>query len=165
MRAAAIALALLGCASGPADGQRPAYAPTADPGDAAVEDAGLSAREIAWLVAHLGDDPDVTHARENESVRRLSSMGAEALRATAEVFRVGDARRIPFARRVFERVVSRRCRQDPARITRTLRALQGVATAPDAGEVPRWIDRSGGWSTEAMEGARAWIDGGMRCAE
>lgn len=166
MRGALLALALLGCASGPADGQRPAYAPAPEPGDAAVaEDAGIAARELAWLVAHLADDPDVTHARENESVRRLSAMGPEALRATAEVFRVHDERRIPFARRVFERALARRCRQDQARVTRTLRALQGVETGPDAGDVPRWVDRAGPWSNEVMEGVYAWVGAGARCAE
>lgn len=165
MRGVALPLALLlGCASGPADGQRPSYAP-APVADAGVEDAGLALRELAWLVAHLADDPDPSNARESEAVRRLAGMGPEALRATAEVFRVGDARRIPFARRVFERAVARRCRQDPARVTRTLRAMQGAATEPDAGEAPRWVDREGQWTTEQMARLRAWIDAGARCAE
>jgi len=166
VRRVALLLALAGCASSAADGPRTAWAPgPQDRGDAAVDDAGITAREIAWLVAHLGDDADTSNTRENESVRRLSAMGDEALRATAEVFRVGDARRMPFARRVFERALARRCRRDEARVTRTLRALQGLDASPDAGEVERWVRRGDRWSTEGMARVRAWIDAGATCAE
>lgn len=137
------------------------------PADAAVPvDAALAARETAWLVAHLADDPDPANPRESDAVRRLSALGENGLRAAVEVFRVGDERRVPFARRVFERVIERRCRHAPTRVLRTLRAMQGEGTSDDGGESPRWLERSRGrWSNEAVERARAWIDAGARCAE
>lgn len=167
MRALLVAALALGCAS--RNASAPAYVPE-PPGDASVaatdDAAGIAAGETAWLVAHLADDPDPANPRESEAVRRLAAMGEAGLRAAVEVFRVGDARRAPFARRVFERVVERRCRHALGRTTRTLRAMQGAGTDPDAGEAPRWLDRSEGrWSNEAVERTRAWIDAGARCAE
>lgn len=162
-RAFALCLTLAACASAPASGLRSEHAEPPARADAGVEDSGLAAREIAWLVAHLADDPDPASPRETEAVRRLSARGVEGLRAAAEVFRVGDARRLPFARRVFERHLRRVCGRDEERITRALRSFQGVEPSPDGGLGARWIERSGGWSHASMQVALAWIDGGADC--
>ncbi|MEZ4390721.1 MAG: hypothetical protein R3A48_06455 [Polyangiales bacterium] len=162
-RAFALALTLAACASAPASRLRTERVPAEPRADAGVEDSGLAAREVAWLVAHLADDPDPASPRETEAVRRLSARGAEGLRAAVEVFRVGDARRLPFARRVFERHLRRVCGRDEERITRALRVFQGLDASPDGGLGARWIERSGGWSHAAMRVALAWIDGGAGC--
>ena len=132
--------------------------------DAGVEeDSGLVARELAWLVAHLADEPDPANPRETEAVRRLASRGAPALRGVVEVFRVGDARRLPFARRTFERYLRRVCDHNEARVTRTLAEAQGRAW--DGGATTRWPEGDAPWSQSAMERMYGWIDGGARCAE
>lgn len=162
-RTIALGLTLASCASAPASGLRAEHPEPPARADGGVEDSGLAAREIAWLVAHLADDPDPASPRETDAVRRLSARGTDGLRATVEVFRVGDARRIPFARRVFERHLRRVCGRDEERITRALRVFQGVDASPDGGLGARWIERSGGWSHAAMQVALAWIDGGAGC--
>ncbi|MFO0629869.1 MAG: hypothetical protein U0325_30145 [Polyangiales bacterium] len=141
--------------------EAPPNAPTGDGGVA--EDSGLAARELAWLVAHLADDPDPANPRETEAVRRLAARGAPALRGVVEVFRVGDARRAPFARRTFERYLRRVCDHNDARVTRTLAEAQGRAW--DGGATTRWPEGDAPWSQSAMERMYGWIDGGARCAE
>lgn len=159
-------LALAGCSSATSIGARAERAsPIHDAPDGGAQDSGLARGEIAWLVAHLADDPDPASPRETDAVRRLAQMGPEGLRAAVEVFRVGDARRIPFARRVFERFLRAPCGRDEERITRSLRALQGLDARPDGGLGARWSERSDAWSHEAMTRATGWIDAGARCQE
>lgn len=157
--AGALAVACAATMRAPAE---TAVAPTT--GDAgADEDSGLASRELAWLVAHLADEPDPANPRETEAVRRLASRGAPALRGVVEVFRVGDARRAPFARRTFERYLRRVCAFNETRVTRTLAEAQGRAW--DGGATTRWPEGEAPWSQSAMERMYGWIDGGARCAE
>jgi hypothetical protein len=145
----------------PTGAAEPSRAP---PGDAEVEeDSGIAGRELAWLVAHLADEPDPANPRETEAVRRLAARGAPALRGVVEVFRVGDARRAPFARRTFERYLRRVCEHNDARVTRTLAEAQGRSW--DGGATARWPEGDAPWSQTAMERMYGWIDGGARCAE
>ena len=114
-------------------------------------------------MAHLADEPDPANPRETEAVRRLASRGAPALRGVVEVFRVGDTRRAPFARRTFERYLRRVCAFNETRVTRTLAEAQGRAW--DGGATTRWPEGDAPWSQSAMERMYGWIDGGARCAE
>lgn len=131
--------------------------------DASVE-ARVASAETAWLVAHLADEPERANPRDSDAVRRLVALGGRGVVAVAEVFRVGDARRMPFARRVVERVATRRCLRDVERaawvIARVERA-EGPGALGDAGIV--WQARDDRWPTEAVERLRAWGRDGAPC--
>lgn len=131
--------------------------------DASVE-ARVASAETAWLVAHVADEPERANPRDSDAVRRLVALGAPGVVAVAEVFRVGDARRLPFARRVVERVATRRCLRDAARAAWVIARVEH-GTAPealgDAGIV--WQGRDDRWSQEAVERLRAWGRDGAPC--
>jgi hypothetical protein len=137
----------------------------ASPGfhDASVETM-VNEGETAWLVAHLGDDPDRANPRDSDAVRRLAQRGPEGVMAVAEVFRVGDTRRMPFAKRVIERVLARRCRGEPWRvgwmISRIERGSTGASYDADAGVV--WGEDAR-WGSEAVERLRGWARNGAVC--
>jgi hypothetical protein len=134
---------------------------------AVTVEAAVFSGETAWLVAHLADEPDPSHGGDSDSVRRLSQMGAEGVLAVAEVFRVGDVRRIPYARRVIERVALRRCLRDHGRAGWRVTALERGTTThaidPDAGVV--WTSGDARWSNEAVERVRQWARDGMPCGD
>ncbi len=169
--AAAFAALTLGCASsgGP-------VRPVADPGpraepsdpDASVDidlSVRMRERERAWLVAHLADDPDTSRAGESDAVRRLAAEGGDGVAVVAEVFRVGDEERLPFARRVVERVALARCRRDRARAGRVVAALQRGPSSSEARSVSNvvWFDGPARWPLEAVERVRAWGRAGAPC--
>ena len=180
----ALALAALGCSASHAPGPHapPAVAAAlarseprserrADAGAvlgtvAVASDAGIESAETAWLVTHLADDPDPARGGESDAARRLARRGAEGVRAVVEVFRVGDPRRTPFARRVIETVALQRCHHDRLRAARLVAGLQ---SGPDAGAVAAdagflW---SGGddtrWPAEALGRVFRWVDAAMPC--
>jgi hypothetical protein len=131
--------------------------------DASVE-TRVNDGETAWLVAHLGDEPDRANPRDSDAVRRLAQRGADGVMAVAEVFRVGDTHRMPFAKRVIERVLARRCRGEPWRvgwmISRIERGTTESVYDTDAGVVWREDTR---WGNEAVERLRAWARNGAVC--
>lgn len=176
MKRAALALALAALACSAAS--RVAVAPVAvteshgaDGGAAAAvfRDASVEARvadaETAWLLAHLADEPDPTHVGESDAVRRLAARGAPGALAVAEVFRVGDERRLPYARRVVERVAGRRCLHDRARTARVVAWLcvggAPPALDPDAGVA--WTGGDGRWPNDSVDRLRAWATAGAPC--
>jgi len=168
---AALALAALACSAASRVAEPP-QVPTAtsDAGDDAGSlDASVAARvadaETAWLVAHLADTPDVAHLGESDAVRRLAQRGAPGALAVAEVFRVGDERRLPFARRVVERVAARRCLHDRARTARVVAWLchGGAPPALDADAGVQWSGGDGRWSNAAVDRLRAWASDGASC--
>jgi hypothetical protein len=143
--------------------------PTADGGAPASialrSDAGIASAELAWLVAHLADEPDRSHQGDSDAVRRLVRAGPPGVHAVAEVLRAGDARRAPFARRVLERVALERCRRDLPRAATRLAELQrpdAGARAPDAGFV-WWGADDARWPSEAVDRVHAWAAAGLPC--
>lgn len=151
----------VGCASAQVGVDR--YSEARGGGDAStVSEASVASSETAWLTAHLADDPDPAHPGESDAVRRLAQQGGVGVRAAAEVFRVGDARRAPFARRVLERVARRQCRRDTAATARQLRALvYGEGVVLDGGAP--WPADDARWPVDAVERVRAWGDRGAPC--
>ncbi len=129
-------------------------------------DAGVRSGEIAWLVTHIADDPEPARGGESDEVRRLAAIGADGIHATAEVFRVGDPRRVPFARRVIERVATAQCHRNLTLAGITIVHLQ---SGPDAGAPPpdAGIIWSGGddtrWPDEAIARLHHWADTGLPC--
>ena len=172
MRALLVAGALVAaCASAANLGSRDTVAHPVEGDGGAAEgyaDASVEARvagaETAWLVAHLADEPERANPRDSDAVRRLVALGGPGVAAVAEVFRVGDARRAPFARRVVERVATRRCLRDAERaawvIARVERAAAPVSLG-DAGIV--WQGRDDRWPPEAVERLRQWGRDGVPC--
>lgn len=140
---------------------------TEDP-DASVDvdlAARMRERERAWLVAHLADEPDPARVGESDAVRRLAAEGGDGVTTVAEVFRVGDEERLPFARRVVERVALSRCRRDRARAGRVLAVLQRGAGSSEARSVSNlvWFEGPARWPAEAVERMRAWGRAGAPC--
>jgi hypothetical protein len=144
----------------------PYDAATASDAAVAVDAAPRTNPEVAWLTAHLADTPDPSHVGESDAVRRLATMGSEGILAVAEVFRVGDARRVPFARRVLERVALRRCHYDAARAALTIRRIEyadpQATVAADAGIAWRERDQ---WPEAHVETLRQWALSGAACAQ
>lgn len=136
-----------------------ASAPSVDGGPEV--DAGLARRsnpEVAWLVAHLADDPIPTRPTESVAGRRLISFGAEAVVPVVEVFRVADLRRVPFARRVIASVVLRQCGGDAAR------AHQRIASWSAPYDGGTGLESLGTrWPAETVERLRAWALRGAPC--
>jgi hypothetical protein len=142
-----------------ADGGAPA-------GIALRADAGVASAEVAWLVAHLAEEPDRANPRESDAVRRLARAGPAGVHAVAEVLRAGDALRAPFARRVLERVALERCRRDLSRAAARLARLQrpDAGVASDAGFV-WWSADDARWASEAVERIHAWASAGLPCED
>ncbi len=175
MRRAALSLSLavFACSAASRVAEPPVAATEshgADGGETAVfRDASVEARvadaETAWLLAHLADEPDPTHVGESDAVRRLASRGAPGALAVAEVFRVGDERRLPYARRVVERVAGRRCLHDRARTARVVAWLcaGGVPPALDADAGVAWTGGEGRWPNDSVDRLRAWAMAGAPC--
>lgn len=131
--------------------------------DVAIE-ARVASAETAWLTAHLADSPDRANPRDSDAVRRLAQLGPDGVLAVAEVLRVRDTRRMPFARRVIERVAVRRCLRDHDRAAWVIASLERAerpATLGDAGIV--WQVSDDAWSTDAVERVRAWARRGAPC--
>lgn len=123
-----------------------------------------SSPEVAWLVAHMADEPDPARHGDSDAVRRLAGYGPEGVRAAVEVFRVGDARRVPFARRVLEHAALRSCRGDRgragARVNWMVSGTLGVAAA-DAGIA--WGDLLVRWPEARIVRVQSWADAGLPC--
>lgn len=127
-------------------------------------DARLARAETAWLASHLGDPADRANPRENDAVRRLSQLGGEGVIAVAEVFRVRDTRRLPFARRVIERVALRRCLYDHDRSAWVIARLERGAAPVALGDAGiAWQIADDAWTGEAVERLRAWGRDGAPC--
>jgi len=164
-------MAALACSAAARVAEPPLMAgATSDAGEVdGLRDASVAARvadaETAWLVAHLADAPDTAHYGESDAVRRLAQRGAPGALAVAEVFRVGDERRLPFARRVVERVAGRRCLHDRARTARVVAWLctGGAPPALDADAGVQWSGGDGRWSNAAVDRLRLWASDGASC--
>jgi len=169
---------LLGCASarpvpsstGPeAEATTDAEGDAGSAMDAAVEDTGRLVRsspEVAWLVAHLADDPNPARLGDSDAMRRLVARGAEGVSAAVEVFRVGDATRVPYARRVLEGVALRHCRGDHGRAAARVRwIISGALTpsGPDAGIA--WSDLLVRWPAERIARVQQWAAAGAPCGD
>jgi len=158
-RAALGVVLLTACAGAPPGGatlgsaEEPVGTPDPDAG------ARIRESELRWLAAHLADDSDPSHSGESPAVRRLVSYGAPGARAVAEVFRVGDERRAPYARSVIERVMRAHCRRDAGRVARTRRWL--FAAAADA-SVAAWPEGSR-WPLDRVERLRSWAERDAPC--
>ena len=136
-------------------------------GDGASVGARLrrSSPEVAWLVAHMADEPDPARHGDSDAVRRLAAYGPEGVRAAVEVFRVGDARRVPFARRVLERAALRSCRSDQGRAGARVRwMVTGSLEAPIADAGIAWSDLLVRWPEARIQRVQAWADAGLPCA-
>jgi hypothetical protein len=100
---------------------------------------------------------------EDNGVERVFGDGPREFRVV--VFRVGDERRLPYARRVVERVAGRRCLHDRARTARVVAWLcvGGVPPAldPDAGVA--WTGGDGRWPNDSVDRLRAWATAGAPC--
>ncbi len=135
--------------------------------DAVAGEAGRSPRsspEVAWLVAHLADDPNPARLGDSDAVRRLVARRSEGVDAAVEVFRVGDARRVPFARRVIEGVALRSCRGDHGRAASRVRWIVTGSldpSPPDAGIA--WSDLLLRWPAERIARVHGWAAGGVPC--
>lgn len=135
--------------------------------DAVAAEVGRPARsspEVAWLVAHLADDPNPARLGDSDAVRRLVAHGSEGVSAAVEVFRVGDTRRVPFARRVIEGVALRSCRGDHGRAAARVRwIITGTLdpSPPDAGIA--WSDLLLRWPAERISRVQGWAAGGVPC--
>lgn len=168
---ALVALAALACSAASRVVESPPTVPAgADAGEGVVfRDASVEARvadaETAWLVAHLAEGADPTHRGESDSVRRLAARGPAGVLAVAEVFRVGDGERLPYARRVVERVAGRRCLHDRARTARVVSWLCSggapPALDPDAGVA--WSGGDGRWPNASVDRLRGWAQAGAPC--
>lgn len=134
-----------------------------DPSDASVEQQRVEASELAWLVAHLADDPSPTHLGESDNVVRLAARGAAGARAAAEVFRVGDARRAPFARRVIERVALRRCRPDRGDALELIVWIQRPEQHADRDAGFAWLGDDPHWPAERLARLIDWTERGAPC--
>ncbi len=137
-------------------------------GSVAFHDASVGDRvargELAWTVAHLADDPHTANPRETDAVLRLVRLGPEGVLAAAEVLRVGDARRRPFAERVVERVALRRCSLDASRAAAVIASIErGSPVSPVADAGVRWTLPEGPWPAARIEGLRAWALAGAPC--
>lgn len=169
MRALAlVALASLGChRATPDDGMfersSGAFPMPGDPLDASVEERRVAASELSWLVAHLADDPSPAHTGESDNVMRLSARGAEGARAAAEVFRVGDANRAPFARRVIERVAARQCRRDRGAALELVVWIQRPEQHADRDAGFAWLGDDPHWPAERLARLIDWADRGAPC--
>lgn len=127
-------------------------------------DARLARAETAWLASHLADPADRANPRENDAVRRLSQLGGEGVVTVAEVFRVRDARRLPFARRVVERVALRRCLYDHERAAWVISRIERGANPAALGDAGiAWQMSDDAWTGEAVERLRAWGRDGAPC--
>jgi hypothetical protein len=128
--------------------------------------AGPVSAELAWLVSHIADTPDRLRSDDSDNARQLAARGADGIRAVAAVFARGDALRLPFARRVVERNVTRACgprEHQAAQELVTWIELGGVTPgAPDG--VIRW-NRTGDapWSAAALARLDEWVARGMPC--
>lgn len=164
-------LAAVACSAATRLSELPSESPGArgDGGELGFRDATVESRvadaETAWLLAHLADAPDPAHQGESDAVRRLAARGASGALAVSEVFRVGDERRMPYARRVIERVAARRCLHDRARTARVVAWLEAGGDPrpldPDAGVTWRRGDLR--WSNAAVDRLRTWAREGAAC--
>lgn len=135
---------------------------------AARSDASLGGGERSWLVAHIADDPDRSHAGESPNVRSLAALGAEGIRSVSALFARGEGSRVPFARRVVERVAQRACREYGFVYTQRLIAWLEAGTIPanlvtDAAVLAwsREVDER--WPREAVTRLDRWADAGVPC--
>lgn len=131
-------------------------------------DAAVGSGERAWLVAHISDDPDRSHVGESPNVRSLAALGADGVHAVAALFARGEGNRVPFARRVIERVAQRACREYGFTYTQRLIAWLEAGTIPrnlvtDAAVLgwTREVDER--WPREAITRLDRWADAGVPC--
>lgn len=135
---------------------------------AVAADAGIDSAELAWLVAHIGNDPDRANSADGPNVRALAARGAAGVRAVVQIFRHADAGRVPFARRVFERVALESCRRAGREAALRLvlwlelgRLPEGVLS--DAGFFTWTRADDEMWPREAVARVMAWADAGLPC--
>ncbi len=133
------------------------------------DDGTASAGELAWLVMHVADTPDRLRADDSDNARQLATRGADGVLAVTQVFRRGDAARLPFARRVLERNVVRVCRShdpDAAQQLSTWLELGELGESdrtPGAGAVLWTRPADMAWPTDAVQRIEAWARAGLPC--
>ncbi len=128
----------------------------------------LAAIERAWLVAHIGDQPDGMHTGETPNVRALAAMGADGVRAVAPILARADGERVPYVRRVIERNATRACREYSALYSHRLIAWLELGRIPaevsgDRGPVQWFRGASEAWPTEAIRRLEQWANAGLPC--
>ncbi len=145
---------------------------SADAGPAVSADAGTRAAELAWLVTRIADGIENAGPAGPANVRALASYGGEGVMALVSLFAAGDARRVPAARRVIERVAVQGCRaqSDPRAPRRVVAWLEtGVAELPPTpagGHALSWPWARGPefpWLPSALERLRGWARRGAPC--
>lgn len=149
-----------------------------DGGPMVSADAGFESGEIAWLVTHIDDNADRAGPAGPPNIRALASYQAAGVRAVIPLFRVGDARRVPHARRVIELVAQRACRGTadpfaPRRLVAWIESgspeLPTAAPAADAGppsaQLPWPWARAAEvpWPREGLERMQQWADRALFC--
>lgn len=143
-----------------------------DGGPMVTEDAGPRSAEIAWLVSHLDEGVESAGPVGAPNVRALAGYGAEGVRAVIPLFRSGDARRVPHARKVIEMVARRACRGTsdvlaPRRLVAWLESGVAVVADPRAGtSAPSWPwtrAPEAAWPQEGLDRIRAWSDRALFC--
>lgn len=139
-----------------------------DAGAIAVSaDGGVASGELAWLVTHIADTPDRLRSDDSDNVRQIAAHGADGVRAISQVFARGDALRTPFARRVVERTIMRRCGRRDRSDAQALGAWMELgddmpATAPDG--LMHWTRPADSpWPPDAVQRLLTWVDAGMPC--
>ncbi len=145
----------------------------ADGGPMVSEDAGTRAAELAWLVTHIEEGAETAGPAGPPNVRALAGYGADGVRAVIPLFRAGDARRVPHARGVLQRVAQRACRgtadtQAPRRLIAWIETGSAVIAAPAQGaSAPSWPWARGpefAWPSSGVERMRQWAAQGLFCA-
>jgi hypothetical protein len=141
-----------------------------DAGPMVTADAGPRSAELAWLVTRIDENADTAGPAGAPNVRALASYGSDGVRALVAVFRAGDARRGPHARRAIELVAQRACRGTadrlaPRRIVAWLETGSTSLARQDAGDGawPWARAAEARWPVEAVDRMRAWADQGIPC--
>ncbi|MBL8684279.1 MAG: hypothetical protein JNK05_34210 [Myxococcales bacterium] len=139
-----------------------------DGGPMVTADAGPRAAELAWLVTRIDENADTAGPAGPPNVRALASYGADGVRVLVSVFRSGDARRAPHARRVIELVAQRSCRvtadrMAPRRLIAWIESGSTSLSQWDGGAWPWSRSLESSWPGDAAERLRAWADRGAPC--
>jgi hypothetical protein len=149
-----------------------------DGGPMVSADAGFASAEIAWLVTHIDDNADRAGPAGPPNIRALASYQAEGVRAVIPLFRVGDARRVPHARRVIELLAQRACRGTadalaPRRLVAWIesgspelpRPAQVADAGPPSAQLPwpwaRAVEAP--WPREGLDRMQQWADRALFC--
>ncbi len=143
-----------------------------DAGPVVYSDAGTRAAELAWLVTRIDEGADSAGPAGPPNVRALVGYGPDGARALVPLFRAGDARRVPFARKVIEGLARRACRavSDPLAPRRVVAWIESgvaeLAPATPNSDPLTWPWARGPqypWLPSSLARLRAWADQGLPC--